>query len=247
VFTQNKFPFAAARRTARIALDWIPPGTRVPILFPALWGKKWIVDSGLHGFWLGHYDLVLRRAIQASLQPGDVFYDVGANVGYYSLLASVLVGDEGLVLAFEPSRRNLTYLHQNLQINDIANVKVMEFAVGERSGHVRFHEETNGRMSHQDASGEIEVPLISLDDWIANSGTSPPNILKIDVVGSEMGVLRGASRILSEDRPVLFMQVHSFDLRPPWMAYLNDRGYNLEPLDTTEVQNAVFIRATPTK
>jgi len=78
----------------------------VPILQGPLRGKKWIVGSQRHAFWLGGYEPHLQRLIAREVKPGEIFYDVGANVGFYSLLASVLVGP-GKVFAFEQLPANV--------------------------------------------------------------------------------------------------------------------------------------------
>jgi len=80
----------------------IPRSVRVPILQGPLRGKCWIVGSATHGCWLGSYEAVKQSAFAASVKAGGVTYDVGANVGFYTLLASALAGPRGHVFASSP-------------------------------------------------------------------------------------------------------------------------------------------------
>src|SRR5579862_7724955 len=91
----------------RAPLRLIPRSAVLPILQGPLRGKKWVVGSGNHGCWLGSYEHDKQSLFQKTVRTGDIVYDVGANAGFYSLLASVLVGEKGQVYAFEPLPANL--------------------------------------------------------------------------------------------------------------------------------------------
>src|SRR5262245_36111858 len=103
-------------RLVRTPLRLVPQLKPLRILTGPLAGKRWLSTSGTHGCWLGTYEMDLQRLIVSSLKPGDVFYDVGANVGFFSLLAASLVGSRGTVIAFEPLPRNIALLQQNLAL-----------------------------------------------------------------------------------------------------------------------------------
>src|ERR1700722_9598796 len=100
-------------RLLRVPLRLIPRSTVLPIMQGALQGKKWRVGSGAHGCWLGSYEFHKQKALQDEIKAGYVVYDIGANVGFYALLASVLVGETGFVYAFEPFPGNLRELRAN--------------------------------------------------------------------------------------------------------------------------------------
>ena len=80
---------------------------QIPIFQGKLRGKKWIVGSGEHGYWLGSYEMDKRLAFEKEILPDSVIYDIGANVGFYSLLAAEMTGEKGHVYAFEPLPRNI--------------------------------------------------------------------------------------------------------------------------------------------
>lgn len=118
----------------RLPLEIIPREAQVPILQGKLSGKKWVVGSSTHGCWVGSYEYEKRLAFEKIVSENSVVFDIGAHVGFYTLLASVLVKEKGQVFAFEPSIRNSLYLKEHLRINHIANVKVIQAAVAAHDG-----------------------------------------------------------------------------------------------------------------
>ena len=217
-------------RLIRLPLRAIPRNWQMPILMGPARGKRWIVGSSDHGMWLGTHVRPARRAFQKIVRPGDVVYDVGAFTGFYTLLASVLVGPRGRVFAFEPSPANGAYLKEHLRINRITNVTVIEAAVGERSGTVCFEQQGSASISHVAAEGPVRVRMVTLDEFIRDEGTPRPDVLNIDVVGGEVGLLKGAAGLLREHPPEVFMLVHTFDLNPPWIGMLREFGYDPVPV-----------------
>lgn len=232
-------PFPTSRtligRVVRMPLRVVRPTWQVPILSGTARGKQWIAGSGNAGHWLGTFEQPICRVFRSLIRPGMVVYEMGAYIGYYTLQASVLVGDSGHVYAFEPSPRNLPVVRRHLLINRTQNVTLTDVAVGERSGTASFREDTvNSALDRPIESGPLEVPIITLDEFVARPGIRPPDLLKIDVVGSEHGVLRGASELLRSRGPILLMRIHSFDLNPPWIAELRDLGYDPVPFEAAD-------------
>ena len=95
------------------------------MLLGPLRGALWLPRSATAGSWLGTYERELQEVFTAHVRPGDVVFDVGANVGFYSLLAARLVGPKGRVVAFEPAARNVALLEQHLRLNRVTNVIVI--------------------------------------------------------------------------------------------------------------------------
>lgn len=114
----------------RLPLKLIPKRMVIPIMQGPLRGKLWVVGSSSHGCWLGSYELQKQQIFIKTVRPRYVVYDIGAHVGFYTLLSSVLVGSQGKVLAFEPVPRNLQYLRRHVHMNCCPNVSV--------SYHMRF-------------------------------------------------------------------------------------------------------------
>lgn len=175
---------------------------------------------------------VLRR----TLHPGGVFVDVGANIGYYSLYASRLVGSSGAVLAYEP----LPDAFAELARNAPPNVTVRRVAVGSRSGTIEFGVRDEADMSSfdiQGASSVLQVPLTTLDEALAE--LTRLDLLKIDVEGYEMEVLEGADTTIRRLRPTIcFEYLAAFGAARglPISAYLDwfsGRGYSCAWLNST--------------
>ncbi len=215
----------------RFFLRVLPRGTRVPILQGKLRGKRWIIGSGENGCWLGSYEYAKQLLFSQTIRQGDVVFDVGANVGIYTLLSSVLVGERGSVFSFEPDPRNLFYLKEHVRINSMKNVTVVEAAVTDSSGAARFQRNLGSPATgHLSPVGDVNVKTISLDGFVFEQGFPGPNCIKIDVEGAEELVLRGAGNILRKYHPVLFVAFHSTHLRDTCCEFLRSLRYHCEPV-----------------
>lgn len=176
------------------------------------------------------------------LKPGDVVYDVGANVGWFSLLAARKVGPQGSVFAFEPSLANAFYLRMNAATNGFANVIPVPAAVGADDGWGRFSEESSLE-GHLSSDGESLVPLVSLDRWPETVGSAPPALLKIDVEGAEGGVLRGMETLLRTAKPALIIELHGTAAEVA--EILDGFGYVYNPIGAVSIETATHIVARP--
>lgn len=135
-----------------------------------------------------------EEVLRKYLRPGDVFVDVGANIGALSLAAARLVGESGRVFSVEAHPRTVKYLRGNIKLNDAANVTVIHAAAGEHEGVVQF---SSGRSDDQNrvAQSGLDVPLRTLESLLPDV---PIRVLKIDVEGYELFALRGAGRVLQK-------------------------------------------------
>jgi FkbM family methyltransferase len=158
------------------------------------------------------------------MHPGDVVYDLGANIGWYSLLAARRVGPSGQVIAFEPSVTNAAYVAWNAAGNRFANVSVVPAAVSDRDGWAMFLDKGSleGRLDKDDdeaqarrraarkrhVRGRTAVPVLTLDGWIAATEQPAPTLIKMDIEGAEIGALRGMSETLRSAGPTLIIEPH---------------------------------------
>lgn len=170
-------------RVLRLPLRLIPPQTVFPVLQGPLRGMKWVTGSGVHGYWLGIYENEKQQKFIQHVKKGGVVYDIGANVGFYTLLSSVLVGETGQVVAFEPLPANIVYLERHLAMNRIRNVQVVQAAVSDENGTAMFSDRTERSSGHLDHAGKLEVRTITLDTLYERGEIPPPDIMKIDVEG----------------------------------------------------------------
>lgn len=227
----------------RLPLRLIPASARLPILRGPSRGRRWIVGSGNHGCWLGSYEYEQRSVFEKYVETGDVVFDVGAHVGFYTLVASAIVGSHGHVVAFEPLPRNLSYLSEHLAMNQIDNVTVIDKAVSDHMGFVRFRVHENRSMGRIADDGGMEVATVCLDEFIENSNLPPPSCIKMDVEGGEYRALLGTRAYLSQSRPVVFLSTHGSDIHSDCCRFLKQCKYDLISLDGKELGSGSSILA----
>ena len=217
-------PEGLAGKLVRYPFRMLPRGLAVPILQGPLRGKTWIVGSHLHGCWLGSYEWKTQRLLAAQVKPGGVFYDVGANVGFYSLLAAKLI-DPGQIYAFEPLPSNLVYLRKHLELNRVRNVEVMEMGICDSVGEAFFQTEGTRAMGRIGADGDLSIRTSSLDALLEEERISPPNYIKMDIEGSEFRALLGARQCFDQFRPKLFLATHGSEVHDNCCQLLSSWNY----------------------
>ena len=222
-------------RFLRMPLSFIPARTVVPILQGPLARRRWIVGSGVHGYWLGSYEFEKQKQFAESAATARVVWDIGAHVGFYTLLASVTLKQRGRVFAFEPSPRNLAFINDHLGLNRCSNVVVCPFAVSDRKGTLAFEEGPGSSMGHLGDRGALKVQVVALDDLVDTGTIDPPDLVKIDVEGEELRVLHGAERVLTTARPIIFLATHSPDLHRLCSEWLERKNYRLTPAAEDEI------------
>lgn len=217
-------------RLLRAPLTLVPSSKPVRILTGKVRGLRWIPESAIHRCWMGWYESDKQRLIAKEVRPGSIFYDVGANVGFYTLLAATLVGS-GKVFAFEPSPRNLTYLRRHIALNNLANVSVFESAISDRDQVLHFHIERTGFGGSLSDEGEgIDVESVTLDGLLSGGKIPPPDYIKMDIEGAELMALRGAEQLLRTHHPEIFLATHGHDVDRECCELLKSLGYSIDRL-----------------
>lgn len=190
--------------------------------------------------WLGAYEPVLQEAIERLLQPGQVAYDVGANIGYTSLLLAEAVGPAGRVVAFEPLPANFHRLRQNLDLNAEGKwVEAVNAAVGDEAGSAQFLVHSSGAMGKLSGSAgrevqyehELPVEIVTIDDFVLEHDRRAPNLIKIDVEGGERAVLTGMRKVLRRYRPALLLELHGEQAARDCTDILNEAEYKMRLLE----------------
>lgn len=150
-------------------------------------------------FLYGFLEGVEAGLILSLIQPGMTVYDVGANLGVYSLHFSRAVGPGGRVVAFEPTPRLIERMQRQFAALGVSNVAVAPVALSDRGGPARlFLGEGSERNSLVVESGEgMAVETVKLDDYLASGAAAAPDFVKIDVEGSEERVLRGGEGLFA--------------------------------------------------
>ncbi|MBC7803167.1 MAG: FkbM family methyltransferase [Candidatus Parcubacteria bacterium] len=180
------------------------------------------------------------------LRPGMVAVDAGANEGWYSAFMAERVGAGGLVLAVEPSARERARLERNMLINGFTNVRVVSEGLAADAGHAVLHvadpehngQNTLGSFVYEGVKKalDVEIRLRRLDDLAGQSGRQI-DLIKMDVEGAELAVLRGAERILRDSRPVILFELLDAALRAQnasaceVLEFLSRRGFSVLKFD----------------
>jgi FkbM family methyltransferase len=211
--------------------------TEVKIAAGGAVGMKMRLDLQLEkDYWLGTYEADLQTAVDELVKPGWVAYDVGANIGFVSLILAQKLGESGKIFAFEALPDNLERLRAHVEMNDLASrVTVIPGAVTATSERVRFLKGPSGAMGKAEGSAgrseqdreSIEVPGIALDDFIYRDGNPPPQIIKMDIEGGEVLALQGMSRVLTETRPVILLELHGPEAARVAWETLTTAGYQI--------------------
>jgi len=142
------------------------------------------------------------------LQPGAVIVDIGANIGYYTLLAASHIGNTGKVIAFEPSVENCALLRRSLQANHFENVVLHNVAVADTASVVGFRmHDSNGYIIPEHASTHaIQVPTVTLDHVLQDEPRI--DLIKMDIEGAEGRALQGMHRVMQRCQPIIFTELN---------------------------------------
>jgi len=196
----------------------------------------------------GHAEPAIQKLLAEHLRPGMVFYDAGANIGFFSLLAARLVGETGRVFAFEPDPDIAARLRENARRNAFSWLTSVEAAVYSRGGAIQFERASQldspdrgtGRVTQAQRGangntppGDATVNALTLDDFVQDH--AQPDMLKIDVEGAEVEALRGARQLLHQRHPLILCELHSAECDAGVRAILAQVGYTVSQLDTNHI------------
>ena len=222
----------------------IPSDRSFPILCGPLRGCRWL--TGAAAGWAKGASIYFHNAENRQLasvarqtSSEDVAFDLGANVGLYTLLFAKRGAQ---VVAFEPAPRNVGYLQRTITLNRCERVDIVPFAVGRASGLMRFSTGLNAAVGHVNGQGDALVYQISLDDYCAFTGRYP-TLIKMDVEGSELDVLRGADAVLRR-KPKWFISFHSKELREQSIQLMEKYDYQAAPVSGREGDSEVFFQCS---
>ena len=200
---------------------------RVLPLDEKVWAR---VEAGpAQGLWLelnprtgqnylrGDAEQTVQKILAERLRPGMVFYDLGANIGLFTLLAARLVGDSGKVFSFEPDPEIAARLRRNIQRNGFTNVTVVETGIWSATTKLNFLKSGADSPDHgigkflatENGAGGTLTQCVSLDDFTQDASVTPPDALKCDVEGAEVEALRGGAKLFQSRHPWIVCEMHS--------------------------------------
>jgi FkbM family methyltransferase len=221
----NRFPLRDGKAKLYQALH--------PILLPSERFMVTEIDPGfrlkcdLHDpeqlkvYFYGHYhERYEARLIRKMLSPGDNFWDIGANIGYFTLLAAAALHNTGQIIGFEPGQIAFRRLQENIGLNNFNNITAVNLAASDCAGEAKLYLASEiadtGATLYQGGMdrGQFEIiQTISLDSFLSQEHLPPPHLVKVDVEGAELAVLQGATNILSEFSPLLLLEMEEKNLR----------------------------------
>ena len=223
----------------RIA-GWMGGDRAVVTPWPGVQFEADLTDRIQRQMWAGIYEPHVRACLDALLNPGDVYFDVGAHIGYHAVASAHYVGDQGRVFAFEADPVIFERLARNLC--QFSWAKATNAAVWDHSGILTFarspvaEESGWGTLSEVrdfDKGEHVEVRAISIDDWCRESRVTRWDAMKLDAEGSELAVLEGAKNSLEEFQPLMMIEINGILLSETGISsaqvaeFLNGRGFRL--------------------
>lgn len=248
----------ASRALLRTAAGWYG---RAPVPIAGGLGHLLYVSTADLPLDHAHAGLIVRgtleppvqEALRRLLAPGDVFFDVGANIGFFTILGARLVGPSGRVVAFEPVPACARAVARNIALNGFGHAEIREEAVGAAGGRAQLlvvgeaswsHLASTGR--HADVRDEIDVSVVAIDDLVREGTIPPPDVLKIDTEGAELQALEGMRSVLETYRPSIVCELH--DTNEEFVAAMDAMGYvatNLEGPQPVASAGPVHALAQP--
>jgi len=152
-----------------------------------------------------------------NLKEGMICFDIGANIGYYTLLESKIVGDSGKIIAIEPSPVNFKQLQKNIQNENANNVELYQMAGGDKNGTLKFLLDPHSNLSRiiskeesEKISGNIiDVPVKKLDSFLDELSIKSLDLIRMDVEGYEFNILEGMKNSIKKFKPMIQMEVHT--------------------------------------
>ena len=188
-------------------------------------------------YWLGTYEPELQAVISDLVKPGQIVYDIGANIGFITLLFTKRIGDQGHVYAFEALPANVSRLIHNIELNALEEwVTIIQAAVQDQSGQAEFlvapstgMGKVNGSAGRASVDYEesIQVEGISIDGFIEDTRNLLPDILKIDIEGGEVLALPGMVKLLHAHRPILLIELHGIEAAQVTWDHLKQENYRI--------------------
>lgn len=223
--------WVSARLIPRDTLTWMQvrggPGKELWLRLNPRTGRE---------YFQGEVEPDVQKVLQELLRPGMTLYDIGANIGFFSLLSARLAGQSGKVISFEADPEIAARLREHVARNEFPNISVQEMAVWSESRRVPFARadaatSPDRGLGHVDlsaaGSGSVEVPGISLDEFVCG-GAPPPDFIKCDAEGAEAEIFRGARKLLAEKRPIILCEMHSEENRRTLIELWSLHGFACE-------------------
>ena len=244
---------AEAKDLARSILNRINPEPNpIADLCGPLAGQRMRVNWTAHKTYVfGTHEPHIMQTIKDVVRPGWTAVDIGANIGYSTLLLASCVGPTGRVLAFEPLPQNFKMLEENIQLNGHTNIRAEHLALMDQPGQVELRTATAGALSWTassmtEASQAVEsqsVEAVTLDDYAQRNSIAKIDFIKMDVEGAEAAVIAGMNAILIQQKPLMLVEIHGYDRigeNHPALLRLRAQNYKITDLGSRNWEHHVL-------
>lgn len=247
------------RLLLNLTKDWITPEDPIAV-FESKYGFR--LKANLANpehqylyFYGTHDERHVVTKLLKIIQPGDICWDIGANIGFYTCLLASRVEDAGTVVAFEPALRTCGYLRENVSLNRFANVTVVNKGVGDKAeqrslyySEARLAEGTASLKYPNGRSASERVTLDTIDNLARELPV--PDFIKIDVEGYQLEVLRGGEHCLKTHAPLLMAELKDVGetnraLFAEIENYVADLGYQLYEIKKYSIRRCQKLSDTP--
>lgn len=232
-WAQQEFRVSAGRKLS-ISMQLAQVDDQTSIWAPTEW-------EALH---LKGYEKFVADLLPGLIHPGETIYDLGANLGIYSIWFSRLVGSRGRVYCFEANPVCIYFLQANLELNQARNCEIMPVAITDKPGSVNFTiNYGNSALGITQESGfyaskvghEIGINGTSIDALIEAFSLTNPNLIKIDIEGAEEYAVIGLQKTLERCHPTILLEVHGRQAAHPTFRRLHNLGYRFQEITSGQI------------
>jgi FkbM family methyltransferase len=183
----------------------------------------------VNGYWIGHYEIPLQEALKRELKSGDTFFDIGANAGFFTLIAARLIGKQGRCIAFEPCPDQSMRIRGQIDLNGFPQCQGVTEAISDFEGSAPFSFPATGSSTahlgeSRKGEQEVRVRVMTLDGACVRFGN--PDLIKMDIEGAESRVLKAASHTLRTVRPRFLIELHGPECEREVKILLRDASYS---------------------
>ena len=188
----------------------------------------------------GTHEPLSTKLISDLLKKGMTCLDIGANIGYYVLLESKIVGNEGEIIAIEPSPPNYNCIKENLELENTSNVKAYNFAAGDTEGEIRFfvNKRSNGckvLLENEKPPNRpgtiIKVPVRKMDIFLNELKIKKIDFVRMDVEGYELNIFEGMENVIKKSKPIVQLEVHKgrmgIENTKKFFQFFKNNGYKV--------------------
>ena len=199
------------------------------------------------------HEPISTKIVTETLQKGMTCLDVGANIGYYVALESKILGDQGRIIAIEPSPQNFEYLIKNIAMQRAKNIDAFNFAAGDKNGHINFvsyeNESNSGRVIPDSAVSDwpgpvAKLPVKTIDSFLEEIGVDKIDFLRMDVEGYEYHIFQGMKNTIKQSKPIIQIEIHKsimgVETTKKLLEELKNEGYELKSYVPREIDTPII-------